>query len=239
MAKFFKRKYEKKLLERALSTSENRNFLIEHLKKEWQEIEKTIEKDRKRQKLYELAKERAEVIGITLLGMAMVCGVLVVAAVAPNIFSAFGRLQGHRRYFDKKRLRERVYYFKRRGYIETSKNEDDTLEIKLTELGKEQVVKRALGDLKILPQEQWDGIWRIVVFDVPEKNRWARDGIRQSLKRMGFYQLQKSTFAFPYPCREEVEFLARLYDRSNYIRFIETKAISYDDDLRDYFSLKS
>ncbi|MBI3273752.1 MAG: hypothetical protein HYZ69_01270 [Candidatus Colwellbacteria bacterium] len=239
MAKFFKRKYEKKLLERALSMSENRNFLIEHLKKEWQEIEKRIERDRRRKELYGLAKEKAEVIGVTLLGMAAVCGVLVIAAVAPNIFSAFGRSTGHRRYFDKKRVQERVYYFKRRGYIETSKNKDDTLEIKLTELGEEQVIKRVLGDFKVLPQGQWDGIWRIVIFDVPEENRWARDGIRQSLQRMGFYQLQKSTFVFPYPCKEEVEFLGRLYDRSNYTRFIETKVISYDGDLRDYFSLKS
>jgi hypothetical protein len=56
---------------------------------------------------------------------------------------------------------------------------------------------------------------------------------------MGFYQLQKSAFVFPYPCREEVEFLGRLYDRNDYIRFIETGALSYDADLREYLSLES
>lgn len=237
--KVFKRKYEKKLVCRAVGIKENREFLLEHFKKEWEKIEKTIESDRRRQKLYEVAKETGAVLGFTILGLAVVCGVLLVGTVAPNVISAFGRFGRHRRYFDKKSFRKKVAYFERRGYIDVAeKNKSNLIEMRLTKFGKEQVVKRALGDLKIIPQETWDGIWRLVVFDIPERNKWAREGIRTHLKRMGFYPLQKSTFVFPYSCQEEIDFLGRLYDVIGHLRFIETSTISFDDDLKEFFNPK-
>ncbi len=240
MAKIFKRKYKKKLMGRLTEMGENRAFLLKRLKREWEEVEKTIERDRKRQKLYDTAKEYGEVLGLTLLAMAAVCGVLIIGAVAPNIFSAFGRFGSHRRYFDKNSFQDRVYYYKRRGYIKVKRDvEDKTLEIKLTKKGEEKLISHTLGNLKISPQKKWDGIWRIVIFDIPEKNKWSRDGVRECLKRMGFYPLQKSTFATPHPCAEEIGFLGRLYNAENHIRLIETSNISFDGDLRDFFGLLS
>lgn len=235
--KIFKRKYEHKLIRRAIDTKENREFLISRLKQEWNKIEKEVAKDRRKQKLYNTVKETGKVLGFTILGLTMVCGVLVIAAVAPNIFSAFGRL-GRRRYFAKDSLRKEITYLKRRGYIDVvwSKT-NDVMEVKLTGVGKERVARQALGDFKIVPLGQWDGVWRIVIFDIPEKNKWAREGFRERLKHVGFHPLQKSTFIFPYPCREEIEFLGRLYDVSQYVRFIETSSISLDSDFRDAFSI--
>ena len=111
------------------------------------------------------------------------------------------------------------------------------MEIRLTELRKMQVVRRALRDLRIASQEQWDGIWRVVLFDIPERNKWAREGMRESLKRIGFYRIQKSTFVFPYPCREEIKFLRNLYDIGQTIRFLETSALDTDRDARQFFAL--
>jgi len=84
---------------------------------------------------------------------------------------------------------------------------------------------------------EWDGIWRVVIFDIPERYKWAREGIREALKRGGFYPLQKSTFVSPYPCRGEIEFLERIYNIRGYLRFIETHALSADDDIKDFFGL--
>lgn len=240
MAKrILKRKYEQKLLKRAVGVKKNREFLLARLKREWGEVERAVEKDKLRRKLYETVRETGKVVGLTLLGMAAVCGMLVVGAVAPKIFSVFDRSGRHRRYFSRDNFRDRVRYLQRRGYIHVTEDDTDIMEIKLTDLGEEQVVKRALGDLRIVPQVQWDGRWRIIIFDIPERNKWAREGIRECLKRMGFYRLQKSIFVFPYPCRDEIEFLGRLYDVQGDIRFIETDSISSDDDLRSFFSLTS
>lgn len=238
MSKIFKRKYERKIFDRAVSTGKNRRFLLDHFKKEWEEIEKTIEKDRKRRKLYETAKESGETLGFLILGMAAICGILVVGAVAPNIFSAFGRSHGPRRYFDKNNFRERINYYKKRGYIEVlRKKSNGTVEIKLTNLGEKKVAMRALENLHISVPEKWDDIWRIVIFDIPEKNKWGREGLRERLKRLGFYPLQKSTFVFPYPCREEIEFLGRIHGVGHHLRYIETSNISFDADLKEFFNL--
>mgnify|MGYP001619825039 FL=1 len=238
MAKIFQRKYENKVFNRAVNIKESRKFLFDRLRREWGEIETTIEKDLRRQELYKTAKETGEVLGLTILGMAAVCRLLIVGAVAPNIFSASGRLGGRRRYFDKNSFRDRIYYYKKHGYVDVRRNSgNNIMEVKLTERGENKVLRKALGDLKVFPQEKWDGIWRIVIFDIPEKNKWAREGLRERLKRMGFYPLQKSTFATPYPCREEIEFLTQLYNIDGYVRLIETKTISLDDDLRDFFGL--
>ncbi|TSD03631.1 MAG: phenylacetic acid degradation operon negative regulatory protein [Parcubacteria group bacterium Greene0714_36] len=229
-----KKKYEMKLLHR-VRMKESRDFLLAHLKKEWEATEAAIEKDRSRRKLYDAAQKAGMSLGFVILGMTAVCGVLAVGAVAPNIFSAFGRLGRYRRYFHKSDFRKQIYHFQRRGFLNIKRSGADTMEIKLTDLGKAQIIKRALGNVRIVPQEQWDGIWRIVLFDIPERNRWARVGMRESLKRMGFYRFQKSAFVFPYPCREEIEFLTRLYNVRYAVRFIETTSVNQNDDMRAFF----
>ncbi|MEK7099075.1 MAG: hypothetical protein AAB916_00995 [Patescibacteria group bacterium] len=237
MKKLRKRKYEKKLFQRVIGIRGNRDVLLAHLKKEWEEIEKEVARDQRKRKRYDTAQQAGITLGFTLLGIAALCGVVFVSAVAPNVLSAFGRLGRHRRYFRKKDFMAQLYAFRQRGYVEAVKDDEGCMEIRLTEMGKIQVVKRALGDLRIAPQEQWDGIWRVVLFDIPERNKWAREGMRQSLKRMGFYPLQKSTFVFPYPCREEVAFLRNLYDIGHSVRFIETNLLDTDSDAKDFFSL--
>lgn len=56
---------------------------------------------------------------------------------------------------------------------------------------KAQLPFRKFGD--------WDGKWRIVIFDIPEKQRPNRWSLRHKLKELGFGNLQKSAFISPYP----------------------------------------
>lgn len=80
-----------------------------------------------------------------------------------------------------KRLREK-------GLIEYQQNKTNQLVIRLTNLGKD-----ALGDLAGLEQE-WDGRYRIVVFDVPEQKRAVRDLFRRRLRDWEFIPWQKSVW---------------------------------------------
>lgn len=41
---------------------------------------------------------------------------------------------------------------------------------------------------------EWDGKWRIVIFDIPEERRIIRNLFRRNLKKWGFKQLQKSVW---------------------------------------------
>lgn len=71
-----------------------------------------------------------------------------------------------------KRLREN-------GFIDFI--DDEKLSIKLTDKGREKAILAKLT----LEDGEWDGRWRIVIFDVPEKRRLARDLLRLKLKSWG------------------------------------------------------
>jgi len=55
---------------------------------------------------------------------------------------------------------------------------------------------------------RWDGLWRLVLFDVPESRSVARNRLRQYLERRGFGFLQNSAWITPDPVTEERILLA-------------------------------
>lgn len=81
-----------------------------------------------------------------------------------------------------KRLREQ-------GYIDLEEYNNNLI-LKLTDKGREETLLR-----KILKDETWDGKWRIIIFDIPEKHRKVRNVLRSKLKTWGFSQWQKSAWA--------------------------------------------
>jgi len=52
-------------------------------------------------------------------------------------------------------------------------------------------------------KRKWDGRWRLVLFDVPEKRRIARDKLRDYLHHRGFGYLQNSVWITPDDVSEE------------------------------------
>lgn len=77
--------------------------------------------------------------------------------------------------------------------------------IRLTEQGKKIIKEMQYEDMKIEKPNKWDKKWRIIIFDIPEgQRRIARDALRNKLKKLGFYLIQKSVWVYPYPCEKEI-----------------------------------
>ncbi|KKP31937.1 MAG: hypothetical protein UR22_C0017G0001, partial [Parcubacteria group bacterium GW2011_GWC2_32_10] len=73
--------------------------------------------------------------------------------------------------------------------------------VELTEKGRRVVGEIQFENMEIKKQKVWDGKWRIVIFDIPENQRRVeRNALRGKLQNLGFYQIQKSVWAYPYPC---------------------------------------
>lgn len=71
---------------------------------------------------------------------------------------------------------------------------------RLTEAGKKQLFK----SYPILAaKEAWDGFWRVAVFDIPETKRKQRDQLRHYLAKLGFGELQHSTYISAYDYQGE------------------------------------
>ncbi len=109
--------------------------------------------------------------------------------------------------------------------------------LQLTESGKKRLLDYKLEEIIIQPQKIWDGMWRIIIFDIPEKKKSARDSIGFHLRRMGCAQIQDSVFVTPYQCRDEIDFLTEYHDVGPYMRLIEAVSLDGADALREHFAL--
>lgn len=83
----------------------------------------------------------------------------------------------------------------------------------------------------------WDGRWRMVIFDVPESQRPARDYIRGVLKRVGFYEFQRSMWIYPHKLPAFLIKMMADPKMRKYTRVLTTYDIDYDEDLRRRFKL--
>lgn len=114
---------------------------------------------------------------------------------------------------------------------------DGTSTLVLSENGKQRALQFDIDKMEIKTPAKWDGKWRIIMFDIPEKIRKLRDSLRLHFRKIGFIELQKSAFVHPYPCNKEIEFLIEFYNARKYVRFILADEIDNELHLREKFRL--
>lgn len=105
----------------------------------------------------------------------------------------------------------------------------DHYEIVLSLDGKKTAERFNLENLQI-KKVKWDGKWRVILFDVPEKLKKVRNAIRFHLNDIGLIEYQKSVYISPYPCEREVKFIAEFYQAHKFIRFMVADVV--DDEER-------
>lgn len=117
------------------------------------------------------------------------------------------------------------------------KNGQDFLEI--TALGKKELLRYDIDGLKIKKPKIWDGKWRMVIFDIPEKFGEGRRALSRKLKEIGFYPLQKSVFVYPYECENEIDFIKEFFDVKKFVilLYVPTMGEYYNLILKRYFEL--
>ena len=96
------------------------------------------------------------------------------------------------------------------GMLKEIKNKDGTISVVLSEKGREIAEVYSLDNLKIDRPKKWDGNWRVVIFDIPERERKKRLWLRLELISYGYKLLQKSVWVGYRPLPED--FLRDLED---------------------------
>ncbi|NQV88183.1 MAG: hypothetical protein HQ402_01320 [Parcubacteria group bacterium] len=175
--------------------------------------------------------EIAKTILKTLVSSGAVLALLALPGMSPML-KLFGNTDKTKKYKLNKSLRKlkekkfvNIYYKDGREFIE------------ITEKGKKKLLAYDFDDLEIVKPKKWDGLWRIVIFDIPEKKKYVRDTLNIKLKELGFKPIQKSTFVLPYDCEDLVCFIREhLYARDG-IQYILAKKIEGESDLKDYFGI--
>lgn len=100
------------------------------------------------------------------------------------------------------------------------------LRLTLTDNGKKKVLQYDMDKLKVDDTKRWDGLWRIVIFDIPEGKKANRELFRKKLKQLGLERLQRSVFVCRFECKDQVDFLSQAFEVAPFVHYIVAKDIS-------------
>lgn len=118
-------------------------------------------------------------------------------------------------------------------------NDDGTITLVLSEKGHQRALTYDIDSILIKPMKKWDEKWRMVIFDIPERFKKARNSLSLTLKNMGLHRLQKSVFVHPFECKDEVDFVVEFWRVRPFVRYIVTHSIDNDLHLREIFREQS
>lgn len=163
-------------------------------------------------------------------------------AVVPGVVKALGdfNLGENTTGYNKKRISDAVGNLKRQKLIEIIKDDDGKVSVQLSNKGKKRIREFSIDTVFIKKPKKWDGKWRILMFDIPTEPKiynQAREALRNKIKELGFYQMQKSAWVYPYECEDEILFIAEAFDVTKFIEIITSEKMLHEDVLRRKFRI--
>ena len=126
---------------------------------------------------------------------------------------------------DYKSFHNALYRLKQQELLESRRNESGS-GLYLTEEGT-RLIRRF--------RPERDGIWKLVIFDIPEKQKYVRVVLRSKLKALHFKKWQNSIWISPYKLDEEIEAELNELSKRFFVRLIKTNDINKTDDLEKLF----
>jgi hypothetical protein len=139
--------------------------------------------------------------------------------------------------------RQKLYRVIREFYalrlIRYKESPQKTIEIILTEDGKKKALEFQLNNIHIKIPSKWDKKWRMIIFDIPEKLSFARTVFRKKIEELGFRQIQKSIYIFPFECENEINFITEIFDLRPYIRFLHVLSFTNEEEFILKFKLQN
>ena len=177
------------------------------------------------------------VIAVDIVKWLAVAGAVSVAATSPyfaiNILKGFNK--GKK--YEKEKICGAFYRLKKQGCINIQQK-NHQIYISLTAEGKKKAGRFQIDSLEIKKQKKWDGMWRLVIFDIPQLKNVQRNAFRGKLIDLGFTLLQKSIWICPYRCNDEIGLLRDFFGLSEKeIRLIVAQNIGNDSYFRKVFKI--
>jgi len=129
-------------------------------------------------------------------------------------------------------------YMKRKNLISYDITPNGELSIRITQKGKQRASRTKFADMELKRPKKWDKQWRLVTFDIPEKQRRLRNQLSSKLKLLGFYQLQRNIWIHPYPCELEIEVIKQVFGiPDSYVVFAKISSLNRQKTLTQHFNL--
>lgn len=183
--------------------------------------------------------EKLKNVGQVVLATIAMAGIATIAVTMPNALGAltlFNKKRSPNREFTKKerdrQIAKTYYYLKQSGYIRMRRTKGD-FKLLLTRLGRKLLRKLNFKTLIIKRDKQWDGKWWQVAADIPtKKHKAGADMMRQKLKDLGLFSLQRTLWFYPFDPRDEIEFITNHYGIGRFVTVMEVSRLDKDDERR-------
>ncbi len=161
--------------------------------------------------------------------------ILSVAVLAPNalqMFSVFKKRKSWNK--DKFEIDRKTKKLIQENLIYWQSQKSGKPKLALTQKGIIELFK--FKDI-LVRKEKWDKKWRVVIFDIPTKKAKSRDILRFNLKQIGFIQLQKSVWVYPYKCSELIKLIKNHFRLGKEVTYMIVDKIENDLLLKKKFKL--
>lgn len=172
-----------------------------------------------------------------LLAAAAVGGVVLVAATIPNAAQLLrympGAKKGARFNYQAKTALGRLAA---EGFIEFEKRNGKRY-ARVTEKGEQALALESMRDKAREKPKRWDGRWRVVLFDIPERRRGTRNGLRMFMREYGFVRLQDSAWIYPYDCEDLIALAKADLRLGVNVLYMIVERLERDAYLRKHFGL--
>ncbi len=168
-------------------------------------------------------------------------GVLLLSVISPQggakLVQGILRQYLRKKRFEKEKFLRDLKHLQRRELIDYRELSDGQIELVLTKQGKREMLRFNLDDITIDARQKWDGRWRLIVFDIPEYKKKARNALRQKLVALGFYPIQKSVLITPHECEKEIDFVASFFDVRDHVLIFYIQKFEGEEKLKNYFKV--
>lgn len=152
---------------------------------------------------------------------------------AVQVFKAFNKSKK----YSNKQISAAIYNMKRQKLIEYVCDKNGKTIVKITTKGKTRLKAFSIELIEIKKPKKWDGKWRLVMFDIPMRFTKGREALRYHLKGLNFFQFQKSAWIYPYPCEDEIIFIADFFGVGKFVEILTVDSISRDEKVKRHFRL--
>src|SRR3989338_1684208 len=186
--------------------------------------ENFIDEVRKKAESFLVSDSPAATATKFLLMFTAIGGISIVGATLPGLVKAIGFFANEakkKNRYPKVKIKNSFEYLKKKQFIEIVKEKNGKIQVRLTNKGKKRLAEYSLDMLEIKKPKKYD---------------YARDALRDKVKELGFYQIQKSVWVYPYECEDELLFIAEVFKVQQYIEILTVEKLLHENLVRKKFT---
>ena len=172
-----------------------------------------------------------------LLAAVAVGGIVVIAATIPNAARLLRYMPGYKKgaRFNHQ-AKTALGRLAAKGLV-TFEERNGKRYARITETGEHLLALESMREASMQKQKRWDGRWRVVLFDIPERRRGVRNRLRLFMQEYGFVRLQDSVWIYPYDCEDLIALVKADFRIGADVLYMIVERLERDKHLREHFKL--